>query len=127
VTLIDIELVGGDLFDDAEKIVDSWLEDVKDSYAQQGISRLHQLMDQSFRNPTPYYETQVTIDRSGADRVIHDRGVIYGPWLEGVGSRNRTTRFKGYHHWRRTVQYLEQEEGPAILERHFPVLVKRLS
>lgn len=126
-SLIEIEIIGGDLFDDAERIVDNWLEEVKASIAQQGISKLHQLMDAYFKNPTPYYETQVTIDNRGGDFVIHDRGVIYGPWLAGLSSRNHTTRFKGYLHWRRTVQYLEQEEGPAVLERHFPELVKRLS
>lgn len=30
----------------------------------------------------------------------------YGPWLEGTGSRNFTTRFKGYHGYRRSAQEL---------------------
>jgi hypothetical protein len=30
--------------------------------------------------------------------------VIYGPWLEGTGSRNATTRFKGYASFRRAAQ-----------------------
>jgi len=33
--------------------------------------------------------------------------VIYGPWLEGVSSRNMTTRFKGYATFRRTQKWLD--------------------
>ena len=125
--ILDIQVIGGDLLNNAEAEVDAWLEDVKQSIAQQGLSELHRWMDAFFKNPTPFYETQVTIDNIGGDRLIHDRGVIYGPWLAGQGSRNATTRFKGYTHWRRAFQYLEQEEGPAILDRRFPELVARLS
>jgi hypothetical protein len=124
---IDFDMTGSPLLDGtAETIIDRWLDDVADSFARQGLAELHVWMDRFFRNPTPYYETQVTIDRVGSDRVIHDRGIIYGPWLAGTGSRNQTSRFKGYTHWRRTVQYLEQDEGPRIIDRHLPELLRRL-
>jgi len=49
---------------------------------------------------------------------IDDGGVVYGPWLEGVGTRNQTTRFKGYASFRRTAQYLQKNFrricGPAV-------------
>jgi hypothetical protein len=40
----------------------------------------------------------------------------YNFWLEGVSSRNDTTRFKGYGLFRRTETYLE-EEAPRVVER----------
>lgn len=40
----------------------------------------------------------------------------YNAWLEGVSSRNDTTRFKGYALFRKTETYLE-EEAPRIVER----------
>jgi hypothetical protein len=107
-------------------ILDAWMVEVKESFARQGLSQIGYWMDVFFRDPTPFYETQVTIDRRGDDRVIHDRGVIYGPWLAGVGSRNAPSSFKGYTHWRRTFQWLENEEGPRIIDRHLPKLVDRL-
>lgn len=107
----------GPVFDGrAAHEVDAFLQDAKDDLAQQGLADLHFYMDLFFKNPTPYYETQVIAQRIGSDRVIHDRGIIYGPWLAGTGSRNRTTRFKGYAHWRRTVQDLTRK-APALLER----------
>ena len=49
---------------------------------------------------------------------IDDGGSLYGPWLEGVGRRNLTTRFKGYASFRKTSQYLQKNfrriAGPAI-------------
>ena len=94
--------------------------------SEEAENRVRQRLDIVLRNPTGYYRSRINSDVTATQGLVHDSNVIYGPWLEGIGSRNATTRFKGYHHWRRTVQYLEQEEGPAILERHFPVLVKRL-
>lgn len=38
--------------------------------------------------------------------VISDGGVVYGPWLEGFGSRNATSRFKGYGAFRKTQTWL---------------------
>jgi hypothetical protein len=43
--------------------------------------------------------------------TITDGGVIYGPWLEGTSSRNRTSRFPGYASFRRTSQWLQERVG----------------
>lgn len=77
----------------------------------------------TFKHPTGYYESQTQADRVSDElSVIHDNDVVYGPWLEGTGSRNYpVTRFKGYHNWRRVTQMLEKVAGPiaekAIAER----------
>lgn len=81
----------------------------------QGLADWHTLLNASIRNPTPYYETQLMTERSGGDtQLIHDRDVIYGPWLEGVGSRNATTRFKGYHALRAAAQQLESQAATVL-------------
>lgn len=51
------------------------------------------------------YTMPVTLDRSSETAVTTDLA-SYGPWLEGVGSRNDSTRFKGYHGFRRAGQEL---------------------
>lgn len=40
----------------------------------------------------------------------------YGPWLEGTGSRNQTTRFKGYHGFRQATQVLNDEAASVAEE-----------
>ena len=57
---------------------------------------------------------------------IHDSGVIYGPWLEGVGSRNQTTRFKGYHMFRQAKGELERKV-PGIVNRRVAQAIGRLN
>lgn len=81
----------------------------------QGLSDVHANLNTSIRNPTPYYETQITSERRGDEQVVHDRGVIYGPWLEGTGSRNQTTRFKGYASFRRAAQELDGQASGLLV------------
>lgn len=92
---------------------DMYIEDVASEIVseliQQGQSEAQLLMAQTFQNPTPYYETQVQFYQvSDWEGVVDDRGIIYGPWLEGVGSRNKTTRFKGYWNWRNATRILQK-------------------
>ena len=57
---------------------------------------------------------------------VTDGGVIYGPWLEGTGSRNQTTRFKGYRMFRKTRQWAEEQE-PKITKTHVNRLVGKMN
>lgn len=78
------------------------------------------------RHQTPYYRTRIAAQKEAPGHwKVTDQGVIYGAWLEGVGSRNRTTRFKGYFTFRRTCQQLA---GKAAEAGRAPVrqLVNRL-
>lgn len=79
--------------------------EITDAVSAQLIADWHQNLDRSIRHPTPYYETQL-VNQTVQPTLhkVHDRGVVYGPWLEGTSSRNRTTRFKGYSSLRRARQ-----------------------
>ncbi|PXY27433.1 hypothetical protein [Prauserella muralis] len=114
----------GPLFDGrAQLALRDYMDKVVDDIADQGLSLVQRNLDASIRHPTPYYETQIVKDVVGADRVIHDRDIIYGPWLEGVGSRNKTTRFKGYFSFRRARHELELrkvEIAEATLQQFLP-------
>lgn len=64
-------------------------------------------LSRNLRNPTPFYESRVMHDRASSTGYgrVHDSDVIYGPWLEGTGSRNSpVTRFKGYRSFRTATQ-----------------------
>lgn len=77
-----------------------------------------------FKNPTGTYRSKITWDRRGDTRVVHDQGIVYGPWLEGISRRNDTTRFKGYHLFRRSVQDVEAEI-PRIVASVWPSYASR--
>jgi hypothetical protein len=114
----------GPIFDGrAVAALHEYKDDMLDRVGAQGLADVQFMLDRSIRHPTPYYETQITVERAGNERIVHDRGIIYGPWLEGVGSRNRTTRFKGYFSFRRARQALDRKAGPiaeATLQRYLP-------
>jgi len=65
------------------------------------------------------------VSRDG-HQAVTDSGIVYGPWLEGTGSRNRTTRFKGYAMWRRTFANMDRsgamEVAKPIVLRTMPEL-----
>jgi hypothetical protein len=116
--------VRGPLFDgQAAHVVRDFLDDATWEVGSQGLADVHRLLDASIRHPTPYYETQLTVQRIDQGVSVNDRGVVYGNWLEGTGSRNRTTRFKGYYSFRRATQELEQKV-PVLVE---PILRRHLS
>lgn len=94
-------------------------EAIEQDAAEWAEDQIRDLFHATFRHPTGYYESHVHISNSKGDVEIGDggqAGPVYGPWLEGVGSRNITTRFKGYHTFRKVTTMLE-ERIVAIGER----------
>lgn len=98
-----------------EHDLDEYGRAVLDTLSRQGYAIVMTNLNRSIKHPTPYYETQVRIeDRPPWAKSINDRGIIYGPWLEGTSPRNITTRFKGYASFRRAGQQLEREKVGLI-------------
>ncbi|MFI6251513.1 hypothetical protein [Streptomyces sp. NPDC051016] len=122
---IDIDFQGP-LFDGrAERAMQDACDDARDNIAQFAHDRALAHMQSFFKNPTGYYESRVTTTVVSSEIArVHDQGVVYGPWLAGVGSRNfPVTRFRGYPHWRLAKQDVA-DRGPQIAEdairRHLP-------
>lgn len=98
--------ISGPLFDGrAAAAVTVYRYEVVGLVADEGANMVASISSSSFRNPTGYFVSKIQTDRRGFDATVSDP-VIYGPWLEGVGSRNKTTRFKGYAMFRRATQQL---------------------
>ncbi len=117
--------VKGPLFDGgATRAVRDFLDTATEAIADQGAQDLRSATS-IFRNPTGFYRSHIGFQRAGSNFTVDDGGIIYGPWLEGVGSRNHTTRFKGYSIWRRTTQRL-QAKAVGIAERLLPRFLGRM-
>jgi hypothetical protein len=119
---IDID-ASGPVFDGrGEQITEDLAAEAVDVVAEAGEEQVTRLMRIYFRNPRPvYWDRVITSHPAYLTAIVHDQGCIYGPWLEGVGSRNATTRFKGYRHWRTTRAELASRVdtivGPTV-DRH---------
>lgn len=92
------------------------VEEARVEVGNAALERVQYFLNRQIRHPTPYYETQITQQSRGDTEIVHDRGIIYGPWLEGVSSRNSRTRFKGYASFRKATSDVEQL-APAIINR----------
>jgi hypothetical protein len=122
----EVEIHGSFLTGNPLPAIDDFVTDVTWVVGAQGLADWHQKLDQRLQDPTPYYETQLMVERQTPEIVwAHDRGVIYGPWLEGTSSRNRTTKFKGYTSKRQTEQEL-QRKVPVIVQPYVEQLIRRL-
>lgn len=113
----------GPLFDGrAQDAMPGIVDAVSGALGTEGERRVLAGLDATLRRPTGAYRSRITLygPRAGQSRV-HDRMGIYGPWLEGTGSRNRTTRFKGYRNFRTATQVLRRAAKPLaanVIDRH---------
>lgn len=107
-------VVAGPFFDGTtSRSVVAACAEVEERLAQEAFDAVRSELHANLRHPTGRYESRVRIERQGDDLAVTDSGMVYGPWLEGTGSRNRTTRFKGYQSFRRATQRVE---GKALNE-----------
>lgn len=81
-----------------------------------GALRVRDHLGQVLRHPTGYYASHIMTSTRSDGLDVTDSRVIYGPWLEGVGSRNKTTRFKGYFTFRIVAQQLDRDAMSLIHE-----------
>lgn len=99
---------------------------VKDA-GEYGVHALQQQLDAVLVNPTGFYRSQVTYAlREDSVAQVTDGGVVYGPWLAGTSSRNERSRFKGYAHWRRAMQDVD-DHAVDVVERRVAEAVEALS
>lgn len=112
----------GPLFDGrASLIVREMTEDIERELADAGEQMVRAELPRVLRNPTGRYQSGIQSEPQGAGIDVTDGGIVYGPWLEGIGSRNRTTQFKGYATFRRVAQALAVRAGllaEPIADRH---------
>lgn len=105
----------GPIFENPTARIDAFLNLAEEEVAKVGKNMVLQRLRSVLQNPSGYYESQIQTERVNDTWEVNDtRRVLYGPWLEGTGSRNSTTRFKGYRTFRIVKQELDAQV-PNIL------------
>lgn len=95
----------------APAIIQAACKQGQDGVAQVANDQVHRRLEGVLKHPTGYYESRVVTDMAKTESRVTDHGVVYGPWLEGTGSRNKSTRFKGYFTFRLITQGLKDDAG----------------
>lgn len=118
----------GPIFDGRAEIISKEMTDnIAKEVAQEGFTMVRGDLAQVIRtHPTGRYIPSVRTIKKGRGEYEVGTRIIYGPWIEGTGSRNRTTRFKGYSSFRRTAQALQQKAVPIAL-RVMPPYIGRMN
>jgi hypothetical protein len=126
--MIDVEVkVSGPVFDGrAGKAVDDFFIEAEDHVADEGVNLVGIWLGLKLRNPTGFYESRIVSDRQRDDAQVTDSKVVYGPWLEGVSSRNQSSRFKGYRTFRIVAQDL-QGDASRLAEEVLPKYLDRMN
>lgn len=113
----------GPLFDGrAKAAMGDFANEIENDVANYGVDLVRARLDKVLKHPTGYYRSHVT----QTDGHINDSNVVYGPWLEGVGSRNKKSRFKGYKTFRLVFQELDDKAGPMAADL-LPKYVERMN
>ena len=136
---IEVE-ISGPLFKKGVKITRDAMEDAVQELVELGEQRLDELLlprpagvylsaaqARLGEASTGHYARNVSqdVDVQGLRGRIGDGKVEYGPWLEGTSSRNQSTRFKGYHAFRKVGQWLEKK-ADDVLEKNIRKAVQRM-
>lgn len=134
--------LSGPLFDGrAERALSDGLTAARKAVAKEGASRAREYLtasteegitgraersvtytDHSVVMVSGKYVMPVVVDDPRTDLVVTTSLASYGPWLEGTGSRNQTTRFKGYHSFQMAAQLMRSFAGNIAddtLQRYF--------
>lgn len=102
--------ITGPLFDgNPSGRIQSAAEDVVRRVTELGMQHLTSPRPDGVPVKTGNYRRNVHMVLQGTRSQIDDSGVVYGPWLEGTGSRNEKSRFKGYSTFRRGAQWLQEK------------------
>lgn len=101
--------------------------DAEGDIAQAAFDDVHDNLRGSLRHPTGRYQSRVRVDRQQPNPRVHDGRHVYGPWLEGTGSRNApVTVFPGYWSFRRAAASV-QRRADRIAEPAVDRAVRRLN
>jgi hypothetical protein len=95
----------------AIEIFERYADDVEKHIAEYTLKGIKRHIHERFRHPTGRYEAHLNISRMGRGTEVNDRGIVYGPWLEGISRRNSTTRFRGYHSFEHASHEAEAKAG----------------
>lgn len=115
--------MSGPLFDGRlAHAVDVGIDEAEHDVADAGVNIVRNELAGVLQHPTGHYQSEIQTERAVGDWAVTDGGIVYGPWLAGTSQRNNTTRFKGYSHWRRATQRL-QDQAASIAE---PVIARRI-
>jgi hypothetical protein len=115
----------GPLFNgQADRAFKDYAIDAEQHIAEQAVGEIRRQLDRVLKNPTGRYRRSIRVEKKGSMHRVGDGDIVYGPWLEGVSSRNQRTRFKGYRTFRIVSQRIDRRAAEDA-EKRLPTYLRR--
>jgi len=112
----------GPLFDgSAEWMLTHGIEQARIEFAEDAKLSV-KAQTRQFRAPTGRYEGLINIVNESFRSRVRPGVLPYVRWLEGTSRRNQTTRFKGYHVFRKARENIEGRAVPFFEQQLEPVI-----
>lgn len=124
----DCQVTGPLANGEAERAVQDWATATVKALGDEGVRMLREFpMNKTGRAHGGFQENLHVLQKGPQARIPAPmiKGVTWGPWLEGTSRRNDSTRFKGYHLFRKTRQEL-QRKAPEIAEQELAKYLPRM-
>ena len=112
----------------ADNALQEWARNTAAELGRQGVDLLRAFPMNKTGRAHGNFQANLHVIQNGPQATIPApmiSGVTWGPWLEGTSKRNESTRFKGYHLFRKTRQELQKrapDVGQAELDKIMPKL-----
>lgn len=118
----------GPLFDGrAVQAARDFAKELQKAIGEKAQKMVTDRMGTEFRIDEGKYVASIHLDSDDMYTYVHDMNAfVYGPWLEGDGSRNMTTRFKGYGTMRKISSDI-QPDIEAVAEEIIPPYLERMN
>jgi hypothetical protein len=116
----------GPLFDGrADAAAQQYAESLKKAIGKKSFELVQINLQATLKNPTGFYQSHIKLRSAGSQVRLDDSDVVYGRWLEGISPRNRETRFKGYHNFRKTYYQINTQSN-VIAKQMLPGYLRRM-
>ncbi|UOZ10543.1 hypothetical protein [Amycolatopsis sp. WQ 127309] len=104
--------LSGPLFNgDPGRILDDAMREIEHQVGVIAEQDLRSQLGHVLRHPTGRYVSKLRVATQAGLVRVDDQRSVYGPWLEGTGSHNARSRFKGYATFRKVTQQLDRKAG----------------
>lgn len=113
---VTVQVTGAFFTEDKTTVIRIMLSDAIRDLSQEAEKRVQAQLKPGHGVLTGNYRNSIkTTYRNPLESVTNDQGNWWqGPWLEGVSKRNQSSRFKGFHMFRRVraqIRYLAKKAG----------------
>lgn len=124
----DVDVRGPLASGEADRALSDWATATAKALGDEGVRELRAFPMGKTGRSKGGFQANLKVLQKGPVATIPGpmiKGVVWSPWLEGTSKRNSSTRFKGYHLFRKTRQKL-QARAPEIGQRELDKIMPRL-